>query len=229
MTESSSSGALGGRDVGAERASVDDWTAMLLELPREILRRVRRTLVVLGILALIAGVAAIAVPIAATVTMTIFIGWILMFFGVVSLFHAFSPGTPAMKTLRMLNAVLAILVGLYLVVLPLTGSITLTFLLAVWFFGTGVLMTANAVRHRGQPGWGWTLANGVISIILGVMLVADLPSTSAWAIGLLVGINLLFWGARALATAGVLRAVEKEAEEPARRPAPRATQRAAMI
>jgi uncharacterized membrane protein HdeD (DUF308 family) len=134
-----------------------------------------------------------------------------------------------MKALRVLNAALAILVGLYLVVLPLSGSITLTFLLAVWFFGTGALMTANAIQHRGQPGWGWTLANGVISIVLGILLVADLPSTSAWAIGLLVGINLLFWGARALATAGVLRAIEKQEEEPAQRPAPRATPRAAMI
>jgi uncharacterized membrane protein HdeD (DUF308 family) len=174
--------------------------------PAGTLRQIRRRLTVLGVLALITGIGAILVPIVASVTMTIFIGWLLVFHGGVAAAHALAPANRSMRASRLINAAVAFLVGLYLVALPLSGTITLTLLLAVWFYVTGIVEIVNARRHRGELGAGWIMANGAISTLLGVFLVLDLPSTAAWAIGLLVGINLFFFGWHAIVIARQLPA-----------------------
>lgn len=167
------------------------------------LRRVRRWLVVYGLLALVAGAVAIAVPIIASITVAIFIGWVLIFAGATMGIRAVTERAP----LRGLEALLTFLAGLYIVVFPLTGTVTLTFVLAVWFFASGVMSLVNAWQWRdGVNGWLGALG-GALSIILGFLLAASLPSSAAWAIGLLVGINLIFWGMRALIGAQVIKQV----------------------
>ena len=174
-------------------------------LDPEARRRVRWVLIGTGILAVLGGIAAIVVPIVASVTMTLFAGWMLMFYGVVALVHALRAHVRrSTKAWRALNAVLAFLVGFYLVVLPLSGTITLTFLLAVWFFGTGVVSLAAAWQFRGMPGAGWTAFDGTLSIVLGILIAASLPSSAEWAIGLLVGLYLIWWGTGALVAAWAL-------------------------
>jgi uncharacterized membrane protein HdeD (DUF308 family) len=88
------------------------------------------------------------------------------------------------------------------VLFPRSGTLTLTLLLAAWFFASGAVMLLSAWRRRGRPGVGFTGFNGALSLLLGILIVADLPSSAGWAIGLLVGINLLFWGVRTLIAAG---------------------------
>jgi uncharacterized membrane protein HdeD (DUF308 family) len=171
--------------------------------PREA-RRVRNWLLAAGFLSILGGVAAIAVPAIASVTIAIFIGWILIFAGIVMAIDAFSQRERGRLALRALNAVLALGVGIYLIVAPLSGTLTLTFMLAAWFFATGVLLLAGAWQLRGIGG-AWLMAlNGVLSLVLGLLIAVDLPSSADWAIGLLVGINLLFWGVRALLAAAAL-------------------------
>jgi len=174
--------------------------------PPDQLRKVRRILLVTGILALLAGVAAILVPIVASVTMTLFVGWMLMLYGIVSGFQAFTADVPGRtKAWRALNALLAVLVGLYLVALPLSGTITLTFLLAVWFFGTGLFSLTAAWQWRGRSETPWLAISGLLSVLLGILIAVSLPSSAAWAIGLLVGIQMIWWGIDALVAASVLR------------------------
>jgi len=110
---------------------------------------------------------------------------------------------------------LALLVGVVSIAVPVIASVTvtLTFVLAVWFFASGVLSLAYALQWRGVPGWWLSALGGVCSVILGFLIAASLPSSAAWAIGLLVGINLVFWGVRALVSARLL----KELAEPAGR------------
>jgi uncharacterized membrane protein HdeD (DUF308 family) len=103
------------------------------------------------------------------------------------------------------QAVLTLVVGLYLVLFPLEGAVSLTLLLVIWFAGTGGLELYGAYQLRGLPGAGWLLFNGVVSVILAVLIATSLPSSAAWAIGLLVGINLVFWGMRALVAATILK------------------------
>lgn len=183
-----------------DAARFDAWVAAG-QLTRQDLRRARTWLIVAGAVALVAGVVAIAVPIIASVTIAILVGWVLIAAGVGMAGHAISHRS----VVRGLEALLTVVAGLYVLISPLSGTVTLTFVLAVWFFASGTLSLTHATR-----GWGgadaWINAvNGGLSIILGILIAASLPSSAAWAIGLLVGINLIFWGIRALVGARLLR------------------------
>lgn len=203
---SSVAGGFSGPDRGPAGASPVSLRAFLAALPPAEVKRARRWLIAIGIVATIAGVVAIVVPIAASVTMTLFIGWLLMFWGVMGAVQAIrSPAPRSTKAWRMVHAVLAFLVGFYLVVLPLSGTITLTFLLAVWFFGTGLLSLWSAWAGRHAGGVAITVVDGVLSLILGLLIAVSLPSSAAWAIGLLVGFYMLWWGSGALVAAFVTR------------------------
>jgi uncharacterized membrane protein HdeD (DUF308 family) len=179
------------------------WLADL-RLSTDDMRAARRWLLVTGILALLAGIAAIIVPLVATITVALFIGWILVFSGVVMSWHELTQRSSGRSWSRVAQALLTLLVGLYLVLFPVNGAISLTLLLVIWFAGIGGLEFYGAYRLRGVPGAGWLLFNGVVSVVLAVLIAANLPSSAAWAIGLLVGINLVFWGMRALVAAVIL-------------------------
>jgi uncharacterized membrane protein HdeD (DUF308 family) len=176
------------------------WAAA--PLTSEEAKRARRMLLAVSVLALIAGAVSIVIPAVTSVTMTIFVGWVLLFAGVAMASNAISSRSGS----RGVEAVLAVLAGLYLLVLPLSGTITLTFVLAVWFFASG--LTSLAVGVRGPAPWpgdrAMAVLGGVLSVLLGVLIAVELPSSAGWAIGLLVGVNLLFWGARAIVAARML-------------------------
>src|SRR5256885_1168197 len=144
----------------------DDWALMAVALPPEAARRARRLLIVSGVLSLIAGIVAIAIPAAASVAIAVFIGWVLVFAGSVMLVHAFSVRARRLMAIRLVNALLTLLVGIAILVFPLTGTVTLTFLLTVWFFASGGVRLALALRLRGLPGAGLLALDGVISLAL---------------------------------------------------------------
>jgi uncharacterized membrane protein HdeD (DUF308 family) len=190
--------------ANAPRAAVRGaWVVGVALSPRDA-KRVRDWLLAAGFLSIFGGVAAIAVPAIASVTIAIFIGWILIFAGIVMAIDAFSQRERGRVALRALNAALALGVGIYLIVAPLSGTLTLTFMLAAWFFATGALLLAGAWQLRGLGGASLMALNGVLSLVLGLLIAVDLPNSADWAIGLLVGINLLFWGVRALLAAAAL-------------------------
>jgi uncharacterized membrane protein HdeD (DUF308 family) len=190
--------------ANAPRAAVRGaWVVGVALSPRDA-KRVRNWLLAAGFLSIFGGVAAIAVPAIASVTIAIFIGWILIFAGIVMAIDAFSQRERGRVALRALNAALALGVGIYLIVAPLSGTLTLTFMLAAWFFATGALLLAGAWQLRGLGGASLMALNGVLSLVLGLLIAVDLPNSADWAIGLLVGINLLFWGVRALLAAAAL-------------------------
>jgi uncharacterized membrane protein HdeD (DUF308 family) len=202
-------GRLGGPEApsSTRRRLASTWT-LVSHAPPDQLHKVRRILLVTGILALLGGAAAILVPIVASVTMTLFVGWMLILYGIVGGLQAFTAEVPGRtKAWRALNALLAVLVGLYLVVLPLSGTITLTFLLAVWFFGTGLFSLTAAWQWRGRSEAAWLAISGLLSLLLGILIAVSLPSSAAWAIGLLVGIQMIWWGTDALVAASALRRV----------------------
>jgi uncharacterized membrane protein HdeD (DUF308 family) len=113
--------------------------------------------------------------------------------------------------LRGLEALLTLVAGLYLLIFPLSGTVTLTFVLAVWLCASGLLSLFAASRRRDAPDAAMTAFGGVVSIILGVLIAVSLPGSADWAIGLLVGINLVFWGVRALVGARALKQLLEQA------------------
>ena len=91
-------------------------------------------------------------------------------------------------------SLLYLLSGLLLLAYPLTGVFTLTLFLAAFFLAEGVFKLIHAFRMRPAARWGWIVFSGVISLILGFLVLAGLPLTAFWAIGLVVGIDLIFGG-----------------------------------
>ena len=178
-----------------------------LRLSDDDVRKARRWLMVSAILALLGGAAAIVVPAVATLTMTIFIGWILVYAGVVMAIHSWTQRAAGRTWERALQALLALVIGIYMVLFPGAGALSLTLLLVIWFVISGGLQLAAARQLRGLPGAGWMLFGGVLAILFAVLIALDLPSSAAWAIGLLVGVNLIFWGTRTLVAASVLKRV----------------------
>jgi uncharacterized membrane protein HdeD (DUF308 family) len=199
MTEPFPTGVSGGRDF-------EPW--LVGDQPiGEAIRRARRWFVVAGVLALTLGIVAAAVPIIASVAVTILIGWVLVAAGAVEGAHAISRRV----ALRGLDALLTLIAGLYLLIFPLSGTVTLTFILAVWLCASGVLSLIAAARRPDAPDITVTAVGGVLSIILGILIAVSLPSSAGWAIGLLVGIDLIFWGVRALVGAYALKQLLEQA------------------
>jgi len=171
----------------------------------EELRQGRKWLMMSGVLAVIAGAVAIVVPAVASVTVAIFIGWLLLFGGVALLVNAFAVRDLGRVILRLLLAFVTGAAGLALLTAPLEGTYTLTVLLVLWFAIAGIVRVCAAIAERGMPGAGWVGMNGVVTLLLAILIGASLPSSADWAIGLLVGIDFLFYGFGALAAASALK------------------------
>lgn len=189
----------------------------------ESLKQGRKWLMISGVLAVIAGTIAIIVPAVASVTVAIFIGWMLLFGGVFLLVDAFAVRDWGRIVVRVLLALVAGAAGLALLLAPLRGTYTLTVLLVLWFAITGVIRIVTGVAERGTQGAGWMVANGVITLLLAILIGAELPESSDWAIGLLVGIDFLFYGIAAIAAASALKREEAGGTESSTPPAPPVT------
>jgi uncharacterized membrane protein HdeD (DUF308 family) len=194
---------------GDERAIRWPAAAELSEDTRrgeEAVRRASRWLTISGILVTISGIAAILVPAVASVAIAILIGWVLVFAGVAMGIRAFGLRTQRGEfAWRFVEALLALAAGLCILLFPLEGTLTLTFFLTAWLLASGALLLYVAWRIRGLPGVGWLASAGGLSVLLGVLIAVELPSSAAWAIGLLVGVDLVFWGVQALFAARAMR------------------------
>jgi uncharacterized membrane protein HdeD (DUF308 family) len=166
------------RDVA--KALHDHWVLYLVE----------------GLVLVVLGATAIALPPLATLAVTILIGWLILLSGGVGLFTTLWMRRAPGFWWSLLSAVLAVVVGVLLLARPVTGALSLTILLVAFFIIEGIASIMFALDHKrefsGQ--WGWMLVSGVVDLVLAVLIFAGLPSTSAWAIGLLVGINMIFGG-----------------------------------
>jgi uncharacterized membrane protein HdeD (DUF308 family) len=181
------------------------------------LHRGRRRLMIAGVLFVLGGAVAILVPAVASVTTAIFIGWVLVFASVVETINAFSVEHWGRRALRLLIAALTLAAGVYLLVAPLDGTYTLTVMLVLWLVATGIARVAIGLAELPAPGAGLTALSGAIDLVLGVLIAEKLPSSASWAIGLIVGVDLLFTGSVLVALALQLKRVEGEVASELRR------------
>ena len=161
-----------------------------------------------GIVLVVLGLLAIVIPPLATLAVTILIGWLFLISGVVGLVTTFwAKGAPGFWW-SLVSAIIAIIAGVILLASPVGGLVSLTLVLIVFFIIEGVASIMYGVEHRREASSraGWIIVSGVIDLILAAIIFSDLPGSAAWAIGLLVGINMVFGGtsliAMALATRG---------------------------
>lgn len=150
-----------------------------------------------GILLVVLGLLAVAVPVIAGLTVTIVFGWLFLISGLIGLFNTFAMRHAPGFRWSLLSAVLGIVAGGWLLVQPGLGLVSLTYLLIAFFIIEGVATIMFALEHRRALSgrWGWMLTSGVVDLFLAAVILLGLPGTVEWALGLIVGINMVFGGA----------------------------------
>jgi len=149
-----------------------------------------------GIVLLILGAIAVIIPPLATLAVTILFGWLFLISGVAGLVTSIWMRQAPGFWWSLVSAALGIVVGGLLLASPLSGAFSLTLVLISFFVIEGVISIMFALDHKRELSgrWGWMLMSGIVDLVLSVLIFAGLPSTAAWAIGLLVGINMVFGG-----------------------------------
>jgi uncharacterized membrane protein HdeD (DUF308 family) len=165
----------------------DHWKAFLFE----------------GILLVVLGLAAIIVPPLASLAVTIFLGWMFLISGIAGLALTYWARQMPGFWWSLLSAALAVLAGIVLLAQPVEGILTLTIVVGAYFLAEGVATIMYALEHRRELSqrWSWMLVAGLMDLLIAALIITGLPGSASWAIGLLVGINLLFGGASLIGVA----------------------------
>src|SRR5256885_3954345 len=150
-----------------------------------------------GILLVVLGLAAMILPPLASLAVTIFLGWMFLVSGVAGLALTFWARQMPGFWWSLISAALAVLAGLVLLAQPVQGTLTLTIVVGIYFLFEGVATIMYALEHRRELSerWSWLLIAGIMDLVIAFLIISGLPGSAEWAIGLLVGINLLFGGA----------------------------------
>jgi uncharacterized membrane protein HdeD (DUF308 family) len=156
-----------------------------------------------GIVLVVLGLIAIVVPPIATLAFEILFGWLFLISGVLGLITTFWMRNAPGFWWSLLSAVLGIGAGIVLLGWPLSGVLSLTLILIVFFTMEGVASIMFALEHKREltGRWGFMLASGIVDLVLAGIIFIGLPETATWAIGLLVGINMVFGGSALIAMA----------------------------
>jgi uncharacterized membrane protein HdeD (DUF308 family) len=160
-----------------------------------------------GIVLMVLGVVALAAPVVASIAATIVIGWVLLLSGAIGLITTLrARGAPGFGW-SLLSAIIGIIAGCLLLASPLQGLFSLTAVIIAFLFVEGIVSILYALEHRRgvSASWGWMLVSGVVDVVLGGILLAGLPGTATWAVGVLVGINMIFGGSALTAMAMAAR------------------------
>jgi uncharacterized membrane protein HdeD (DUF308 family) len=150
-----------------------------------------------GILLAVLGLAAMIVPPLASLAVTIFLGWMFLISGIAGLFVTYWARQMPGFWWSLFSAALAVLAGLVLLARPMQGVLTLTIVVGAYFLIEGVTTIMYALEHRRELSerWSWLLVSGLMDILISFLIISGLPGSAEWAIGLLVGINLVLGGA----------------------------------
>jgi uncharacterized membrane protein HdeD (DUF308 family) len=164
-----------------------------------------------GIILVLLGMLAIFVPLFATITVTIILGWIFLASGIMGLITTFGARQAPGFWWSLVSALLAIAVGFILLAVPVAGAVSLTLVLIAFFVVEGIATIMYALEHRRELSgrWEWMLISGIIDLVLAGIIFAGLPGTAGWALGLLVGINMVFGGVALVAIASHARSAAR--------------------
>lgn len=150
--------------------------------------------IALSVLMIMVGVFALVAPLAAGVAVTTVVGWLLLLSGVTHAWFAWHVRSAGAVLWESLVALAYFFGGVYLLMHPLAGLVSLTLVLSFYLFLKGLIEVAGGVGLRGLIGSGWLLLDGIFSIGVAVMIWRHLPSSAAWVPGTLVGFAILFSG-----------------------------------
>jgi uncharacterized membrane protein HdeD (DUF308 family) len=156
-----------------------------------------------GIVLVILGVAAVMLPLIATLAIAVLVGWVFLLSGIIGLAATFRMRHAPGFWWSLLSGIIGVVAGIVLLRWPLSGALSLTLVLTTFLVLEGVVSIMFALEHKRELSgrWGMMLLSGLVDLILAGMIFVGLPGTAAWAIGLLVGINMIFGGSALIAMA----------------------------
>ncbi len=164
----------------------------------------------LGVALTILGVACLVFNVTATFATVLVFGWVLMVSGVFALIQAFRTGSWGGFFFYLLSALFRGFVGYLLIRYPLTGAESLTLVLACFFIVGGLFRTIGSAMAK-FPRWGWSAFSGIISVLLGFMLLGQMPISGIWFIGFAIGLDLIVDGVAISSFAIAIHDVPKRA------------------
>jgi uncharacterized membrane protein HdeD (DUF308 family) len=156
-----------------------------------------------GILLTVLGMLAILLPAVASLAATLIFGWILLLSGGMGLVTTLRARHAPGFGWSLLSALIGLVAGVLLLARPVLGTLSLTAVLIAFLMAEGVVSIFYAIEHRKgfSAGWGWMLASGLLDLVLAVILLAGLPGTAVWALGVLLGVNMIVGGAALISMA----------------------------
>lgn len=175
--------------------SVEAASQVIREAMREKVKRHSFWYILQSVLMILAGIMALIFPVISSVAIVIFLGWLLIFNGILQAFSLLDARHVPHFWLQLVSVVLSVLVGILFLRNPGAGLLTLTLLLIVFFMVEGISKIIFSLTIRPFPNWGWVFASGVIGILLSFYLWANTPVTAIWLLGVLLGIGLISEGA----------------------------------
>jgi uncharacterized membrane protein HdeD (DUF308 family) len=167
---------------------------MAQQIRSDIVRQASTLSILWGVLLICLGVLGVGSPLVAAIAVNVVIAWLIVLAGVVHLIVAFHSREAGSVIWRLLVGLAYICFGVYLIARPVVGVVSLTLVLASLFLVEGVLDIALFFKVRTVARSSWILLDGIVTLLLGLMIYVQWPSSSAWAIGTLVGVSLIFSG-----------------------------------
>lgn len=167
---------------------------IIKESVRESIRKRAFLFILQGFLLTLAGLCAILFPVFMGASVVILLGWLLIFSGLAQLISLLSARESPSFFMQLVSIVLYVVIGVLLLNNVGTGLVIVTMLMLVTFMVGGMARIVFALMIRPLPNWGWILGGGVVAVLCSFILFANLPSASAWLLGLLLGLNLLGFG-----------------------------------
>ena len=161
--------------------------------------------VALSVVLIVLGIIAVVLPEVGGLALTLYFGWLLLMGGVALLVFGWRTHAAGAMPWQMLVGVVYVLIGVLLIMRPGVGLASLTLLLAGYLLLEGLLELLVAFRTRPRAGRIWLIVDGAVALILAAMIVSSWPSSAAWVVGTLVGINLIFGGISRLMVTGAVR------------------------
>ena len=187
---------------------------MAQNTPIEMVRHASTVSIAWGVLLIVLGAAAVASPFLAAVAVNVAVAWLIVLAGVVHILLAFRAHGAGSMIWKLLVGVAYVCFGGYLIARPLLGVASLTLLLAALFLIEGILDIVLFVKMRPIRGSTWVLLDGIVSLLLGLMIYIQWPSSAAWAIGTLVGVSLIFSGVARVMMSMAVRKVTSAVSPP---------------
>jgi uncharacterized membrane protein HdeD (DUF308 family) len=177
--------------------------------PKTVAHEVRRSAgwtMAAGVLLIIAGIVAVAAPFIAALTLTIFVGWAMIFGGVAQAIYAFTNKEGTGHILfKLLLAVLYVVTGAYILFNPVPGVAALALLLGSVLLVEAVLLAVLAFQVRPRAGWGLWLFDAIVTLVLAIFILANWPGNSFTILAAFIGVSMIFSGLSRLIFAGTVR------------------------